>query len=414
MRQTAPRPSVYPIAAIRADFPALHQKVHGKSLIYLDNAASSQKPRQVIEALAEFYAHDYANVHRGVHTLSERATARFEAAREAVRRFLNAKERAEIVFVRGTTEAINLVAQSYCRPRLQAGDEVLISAMEHHSNIVPWQLVCREKGAKLKVVPMNQRGELQLDEFAQLLGPQTRLVAVAHMSNALGTINPVKEICTLAHAHGIPVLVDGAQAVPHLPVDVQALGCDFYAFSGHKLYGPTGIGVLYGKRALLEAMPPWQGGGEMIRRVTFEATEYNDLPYKFEAGTPAIAEAVGLGAAIEYLERLGLEAVERYEQELLAYATAKAKEIKGLKIIGEASSKGAILSFTLEGIHPHDVGTFLDHYGIAVRAGHHCAMPVMDFFNVPATTRASFALYNTYEEVDSLMAAIQEIIKVFG
>ncbi|MCX8048620.1 MAG: cysteine desulfurase [Methylohalobius sp.] len=414
MRQTALRPSAYPIAAIRADFPALHQKVHGKPLIYLDNAASSQKPRQVIETLAEFYAHDYANVHRGVHTLSERATARFEAAREAVRRFLNAKERAEIVFVRGTTEAINLVAQSYCRPRLQAGDEVLISAMEHHSNIVPWQLVCREKGAKLKVAPMNQKGELQLDEFAQLLGPQTRLVAVAHMSNALGTINPVKEICALAHLHGIPVLVDGAQAVPHLPVDVQALGCDFYAFSGHKLYGPTGIGVLYGKRALLEAMPPWQGGGEMIRRVTFEATEYNDLPYKFEAGTPAIAEAVGLGAAIEYLERLGLEAVERHEQELLAYATAKAKEIKGLKIIGEASSKGAILSFTLEGIHPHDVGTFLDHYGIAVRAGHHCAMPVMDFFNVPATTRASFALYNTYEEVDSLMAAIQEIIKVFG
>ena len=416
MRQTASRPpaAYYPIEAIRADFPALQQKVHGKILAYLDNAASAQKPRQVIAALTEFYTHDYANVHRGVHTLSERATARFEAAREKVKSFLNAKSREEIVFVRGTTEAINLVAQAYARPLLKPGDEVLITAMEHHSNIVPWQLVCQEKEAKLKVAPIDERGELVLEALAKLLTPRTKLVAVTHMSNALGTLNPVKEICQLSHAHGIPVLVDGAQAVPHLKVDVQDLGCDFYAFSGHKLYGPTGIGVLYAKRELLEAMPPWQGGGEMIRKVTFEKTEYNTLPYKFEAGTPAIAEAVGLGAAIDYLENLGLEAIFAHEQELIEYATREALKIQGLKLIGTAARKGAILSFVLEGIHPHDIGTFLDHYGIAVRAGHHCAMPVMDFFKVPATARASFALYNTLEEIDRLMAAIREIIKVFG
>jgi cysteine desulfurase/selenocysteine lyase len=413
MRQTAVRPLAYPIESIRADFPALHQKVHGKPLVYLDNAASAQKPRQVIDTLAEFYARDYANVHRGVHTLSERATARFEAARDKVRRFLNAASAEEIVFVRGTTEAINLVAQAYARPRLEPGDEVLISAMEHHSNIVPWQMVCQQTGARLKVAPIDERGELLMEAFEKLLGPRTKLVAVAHMSNALGTINPVAKIVALAHARGIPVLVDGAQAVPHLRVDVQALGCDFYAFSGHKLYGPSGIGVLYGKRKLLEAMPPWQGGGEMIRKVTFEATEYNVLPYKFEAGTPAIAEAVGLGAAIDYVESIGLETIFAYERELIEYATDQALKIEGLRLLGTAAHKGAILSFVLDGIHPHDLGTFLDHYGIAVRAGHHCAMPVMDFFKVPATTRASFALYNTHQEVDLLIAALREIVKVF-
>jgi cysteine desulfurase/selenocysteine lyase len=334
MRQTAVRPLAYPIESIRADFPALHQKVHGKPLVYLDNAASAQKPRQVIDTLAEFYARDYANVHRGVHTLSERATARFEAARDKVRRFLNAASAEEIVFVRGTTEAINLVAQAYARPRLEPGDEVLISAMEHHSNIVPWQMVCQQTGARLKVAPIDERGELLMEAFEKLLGPRTKLVAVAHMSNALGTINPVAKIVALAHARGIPVLVDGAQAVPHLRVDVQALGCDFYAFSGHKLYGPSGIGVLYGKRKLLEAMPPWQGGGEMIRKVTFEATEYNVLPYKFEAGTPAIAEAVGLGAAIDYVESIGLETIFAYERELIEYATDQALKIEGLRLLG--------------------------------------------------------------------------------
>ncbi|GAB6068087.1 cysteine desulfurase [Methylothermus subterraneus] len=414
MTQTALNSKTFSVEAIRSDFPALQQSVRGAPLVYLDNAASAQKPRPVIETLAEFYARDYANVHRGVHTLSERATARFEAARDKVKRFLNARAREEIVFVRGTTEAINLVAQAYARPRLQAGDEILITAMEHHSNIVPWQLVCQEKGARLKVAPINERGELLLEEFERSLGPRTKLVAVAHMSNALGTLNPVREIVALAHRYGVPVLVDGAQAVPHLKVDVQDLDCDFYAFSGHKLYGPTGIGVLYGKRELLEAMPPWQGGGEMIRKVTFAATEFNALPYKFEAGTPAIAEAVGLGAAIDYVERLGLEAIFAYEHELLQYATREALKIPGLKLIGTAARKGAILSFVIEGIHPHDLGTFLDHYGIAVRAGHHCAMPVMDFFKVPATTRASLAFYNTYEEIDRLFAALKEIIQVFG
>lgn len=413
MRQTAVRPLAYPIESIRADFPALHQKVHGKPLVYLDNAASAQKPRRVIDTLAQFYARDYANVHRGVHTLSERATFRFEEARDKVRRFLNARSREEIVFVRGTTEAINLVAQAYASPRLGPGDEVLISAMEHHSNIVPWQMVCQQTGARLKVAPIDEQGELLVEEFTKLLGPRTKLVAIAHMSNALGTINPVAKIIALAHAHGIPVLLDGAQAVPHLRVDVQALDCDFYAFSGHKLYGPTGIGVLYGKRQLLEAMPPWQGGGEMIRKVTFEATEYNVLPYKFEAGTPAIAEAIGLGAAIDYVESIGLETIAAYERELLEYATDQVLKIEGLSLLGTAAHKGAILSFVLDGIHPHDLGTFLDAYGIAVRAGHHCAMPVMDFFKVPATVRASLALYNTCEEIDRLTAAIREIIQVF-
>ncbi len=404
----------YPIDRIRADFPSLAQQVRGKPLVYLDNAASAQKPRQVIDTLAEFYRHDFANIHRSVHTLGERATARYEAARETVRRFLNARRAEEIVFVRGTTEAINLVAQSWGRANLKAGDEILITAMEHHSNIVPWQLVCRQTGARLRVAPMNTRGELLLEELAKRIGPRTRLVSVVHMSNALGTVNPVEEIVALAHARGIPVLIDGAQAVPHLPVDVQALDCDFYAFSGHKLYGPTGIGALYARHELLEAMPPWQGGGEMIRTVTFEETTYNDPPFKFEAGTPAIAEAVGLAAAIDYLEAIGWEAIAAHEHDLLEYATARAEEVPGLQLIGTAREKGAILSFTVDRVHPHDLGTFLDHYGIAVRAGHHCTMPVMDFFQVPATARASFGIYNTRQEVDLLIDALKEIIEVFG
>ncbi|MDD5036433.1 MAG: cysteine desulfurase [Methylococcaceae bacterium] len=397
---------------IRADFPILGEFIHGKPLIYLDNAASTQKPRAVIEATSRVYEHDYANVHRGVHTLSQRATDLFEGAREKVRAFINAGSDKEIVFVRGTTEAINLVAQSYGRANIGAGDEILITAMEHHSNIVPWQLLCQQTGAVLKVAPMNQAGELILDRFE--LSERTRLVSVAHMSNALGTLNPVKRIVELAHGRGVPVLLDGAQAVPHGAVDVQALDCDFYAFSGHKLYGPSGIGVLYGKAKLLDAMPPWQGGGDMIRMVTFERSEYNTLPYKFEAGTPDIAGAIALGAAIDYLQGIGMEAIAEYEQRLLHYATEKAKAIRGLKIIGEAAEKGAILSFTLEHVHPHDIGTLLDQLGIAVRAGHHCAMPVMDFYRVPATTRASFACYNTFEEVDALIEGVQQIIEVFG
>ena len=406
--------NAYPIDRIRADFHALAQQVRGKPLVYLDNAASAQKPNQVIDTLAEFYRHDFANIHRSVHTLGERATAKYEAARETVRRFLNARHVEEIIFVRGTTEAINLVAQSYGRSRLGQGDEILITAMEHHSNIVPWQLLCQQTGARLKVAPMNERGELIFEEFEKLLGVRTKLVSVVHMSNSLGTINPVKQIVESAHDRGIPVLLDGAQAAPHLPIDVQELDCDFYAFSGHKLYGPTGIGVLYGKRDLLEAMPPWQGGGEMIRTVTFEKTTYNDLPFKFEAGTPAIAEAVGLAAAIDYVEAIGWDAIAAHEHDLIEYATARAEEVPGLKIIGTAREKGAILSFTVDRVHPHDLGTFLDHYGIAVRAGHHCTMPVMDFFQVPATARASFGIYNTREEVDLLIYALKEIIKVFG
>ncbi len=407
-------PQTYPIDRIRADFPALQQQIRGKPLVYLDNAASAQKPNQVIDTLADFYRHDFSNIHRSVHTLGERATAKYEAARDTVRRFLNARQTEEIVFVRGTTEAINLVAQSFGGSQFKEGDEILISAMEHHSNIVPWQMVCQQTGARLRVVPINDHGELILEEYQRLLGSRTRLVSITHMSNALGTLNPVKEIIDLAHTREIPVLLDGAQAVPHLPVDVQALDCDFYAFSGHKLYGPTGIGVLYGKRELLEAMPPWQGGGEMIRTVTFEKTEYNELPYKFEAGTPAIAEAVGLGAAIDYVEAIGWDHIAAHEHALIEYATEMVHTIPGLGIIGTAAEKGAILSFALDRVHPHDIGTFLDHYGIAVRAGHHCAMPVMDFFKVPATARASFGIYNTLEEVDQLIHAIKEIIKVFG
>ncbi|WP_031435668.1 cysteine desulfurase [Methylomarinum vadi] len=403
-----------PIDKIRADFPILQEKIRNKPLVYLDNAATCQKPNAVIDSISHLYRHEYSNVHRGVHTLSVKSTDRYEGAREKVKHFINAASTKEVIFVKGTTEAINLVAQTFGRANIGAGDEILITAMEHHSNIVPWQLLCQQTGAVLKVAPINRHGELIYDEFEKLLNDKTRLVSVVHMSNALGSINPVKQIIDAAHARNIPVLLDGAQAIPHMPVDVQDLDCDFYAFSGHKLYGPSGIGVLYGKQALLEAMPPYQGGGDMIRKVTFEETEYNTLPYKFEAGTPSIADAVGLGAAIDYLSEIGMDNIAAYEAELLAYATEQARRIDGLRIIGEAEHKGAILSFVLDKIHPHDIGTMLDSLGIAVRAGHHCAMPVMDFFAVPATARASFAVYNTKEEVDVLIEGIKSLIEVFG
>ena len=404
----------FPVEKIRADFPILAELIRNKPLVYLDNAATCQKPQAVIDSIVQLYSHDYANVHRGVHTLSVRSTDKFEAARTKVKNFINAAGDKEIIFVRGATEAINLIAQTYGKTHIKAGDEILITAMEHHSNIVPWQMLCEQTGAILKVAPINRQGELIYDEFERLISAKTKLVSVVHMSNALGTINPVKKIIAAAHAQGIPVLLDGAQAIPHMTVDVQDLDCDFYVFSGHKLYAPSGIGVLYGKQALLEAMPPYQGGGDMIRKVTFEETEYNVLPYKFEAGTPNIADVVGLGAAIDYLNAIGLDNIAAYEAELLDYATAKAQQIKGLKIIGEAEHKGAILSFTLDRIHPHDIGTMLDSFGIAIRAGHHCAMPVMDFFEVPATARASFAMYNTKQEIDVLMKGIESLIEVFG
>ncbi|WP_411727230.1 SufS family cysteine desulfurase [Methyloglobulus sp.] len=403
-----------PVAKIRADFPILAEKIRNKPLVYLDNAATCQKPKAVIDSIVHFYSHDYANVHRGVHTLSVRSTDKFEGARTKVKDFINAASEKEIIFVRGATEAINLVAQAYGKANIKAGDEILITAMEHHSNIVPWQMLCEQTGAALKVAPINLQGELIFAEFEKLLSDRTKLVSVVHMSNALGSINPVKKIIALAHDKNIPVLLDGAQAIPHMPVDMQGLDCDFYVFSGHKLYAPSGIGVLYGKQALLEAMPPYQGGGDMIRKVTFEATEYNTLPYKFEAGTPNIADVVGLGAAIDYLNEIGMANIAAYEAELLAYATQQARQIKGLRIIGEAEDKGAILSFVLARIHPHDIGTMLDSLGIAIRAGHHCAMPVMDFYGVPATARASFAMYNTKEEIDVLMQGIESLIEVFG
>ncbi|MDD2767789.1 MAG: cysteine desulfurase [Methylococcus sp.] len=405
---------IFDAARIRKDFPILERQVHGQPLVYLDNAATAQKPKAVLDCIARVYTEDYANVHRGVHTLSQRATELFEGAREKVQRHLNARHSHEIVFTRGTTEAINLIAQSYGRPRFKAGDEILISAMEHHSNIVPWQMLCEQTGAVLKVVPIDRTGTLVLDQFEALLSNRTRLLAVTHMSNALGTINPVEKLIKQAHRHGVPVLVDGAQAIPHMAVDVQALDCDFYAFSGHKLYGPAGIGILYGKEELLNKMPPYQGGGDMIRRVTFEKTEYNALPYKFEAGTPSIVDAIALGVAIDYVNAIGIEAIAEHEHRLLAYATEQALQIPGLALIGQAAEKGAILSFTLNRIHPHDIGTILDHLGIAIRAGHHCAMPVMDFFGVPATARASFGFYNTFNEVDALIAGIRKVIEVFG
>ena len=404
----------FDVERIRNDFPILKQQVHGKPLVYLDNAATSQKPQVVIDTVTQYYLAQNSNVHRGVHFLSEQATQAFEGARAKVARFLNASNAREVIFVRGATEGINLVAQSYGRTFIKAGDEILISAMEHHSNIVPWQMLCEQIGARLRVIPFNYDGELFLDEYERLLNEWTKLVAVVHVSNALGTINPIKQIIEMAHRRGIPVLVDGAQAVPHMRVDVQDLDCDFYAFSGHKLFGPTGIGVLYGKADLLEAMPPYQGGGDMISAVTFEKTHYNTLPYKFEAGTPDIAGVIGLGVAIDYLSEIGLDAITAYEHELLAYATDALSTIKGVRIIGTAREKAGVLSFVLDGIHAHDIGTILDHEGIAIRAGHHCAMPVMQRFGVPATARASLAFYNTKEEVDALIRAIHKVIEVFG
>jgi cysteine desulfurase/selenocysteine lyase len=402
------------VERVRRDFPILAREVNGRPLVYLDGAASSQRPLPVLRAIEHYETHSHANVHRGVHTLSQEATDAFEGARDRVRRFLNARSTREIIFTRGTTEAINLVAQSYVRPRFDKGDEILITGLEHHANIVPWQLVGEQIGTTLKVAPINRRGELEIDTFEKLLSPRTKLVAVAHVSNALGTILPVKRIVEAAHARDIPVLIDGAQAVPHSKVDVRALGCDFYAFSSHKLYGPTGMGVLYAREELLATMPPWQGGGDMIRTVTFEKSTWNELPFKFEAGTPNISGAVGLAAAIEYVEGLGIEAIAAHEQRLLAKATAEVSKIPGVELVGTAAHKAAVLSFTMAGIHPHDIGTILDTQGVAVRTGHHCAMPVMDFFGIPATARASFGCYNTLEEVDRLVAALHETRKVFG
>ena len=410
----APTAALWDVERIRKDFPALHQRVHGKPLVYLDNAATSQKPQAVIDALVAYYSLENSNVHRGVHLLSEKATQAYEDARVRVQRFLNAAEAREIVFVRGATEGINLVAASYGRTWIGAGDEVIISTIEHHSNIVPWQLLCEERGALLRVIPVDDAGELLLDEYARLLGARTKLVAVSHISNALGTVNPVKRMVEMAHRQGVPVLIDGAQAAPHLRVDVRELDCDFYVFSGHKALGPTGIGVLYGRAEWLERMPPYQGGGDMIASVTFEKTTYNALPYKFEAGTPHIAGVIGLGVALDYLSGLGLDRVAAYERELLTYGTATLQAAPGVRIIGTAKDKASVLSFIVDGVHAHDVGTILDHAGIAVRAGHHCAMPVMRRFGVPATVRASLAFYNTREELDALGAGLREVREIFG
>ena len=399
---------------IRANFPILYQQVNGKPLVYLDNAATTQKPRAVIDAITRYYEADNANIHRGVHYLSQHATQRYENSRETVRRFLNAAEPSEIVFVRGATEGINLIAQTLGRTRVRAGDEVLITAMEHHSNIVPWQILCEEKGAMLRVAPINDAGELILDEFARLLGPRTKIVAVPHVSNALGTINPLRQMVELAHRHNAVVVVDGAQAVPHLAVNVRALDCDFYVFSGHKLYGPTGIGVLYGKSALLNAMPPYQGGGDMILSVTFEKTTYNKIPHKFEAGTPDVSGVIGLAAAINYVNELGLDRIEAHERDLLRQATESLSTIPGIRLIGTAKEKASVLSFVMDGIHPHDIGTILDQEGIAIRTGHHCAQPVMERFGIPATARASFAFYNTREEVNALVKGIDRVREVFA
>jgi cysteine desulfurase/selenocysteine lyase len=404
----------FDVERIRKDFPILQTKVHGHPLVYLDNAATSQKPRAVIDALVRYYEGENANIHRGVHYLSQIATEEFEKARETVRAFVNAARASEIIFTRGTTEALNLVAQTYGKTNVGAGDEVLITAMEHHSNIVPWQMLCAEKGAKLRVAPMNDEGELLLAEYEKLLSAKTKVVAVGHVSNALGTINPVKQMIAAAHANGAVVVVDGAQAVPHLKVDVQDLDADFYAFSGHKMYGPTGIGVLYGKQALLEAMPPYQGGGDMISSVTFEKTTYNKVPHKFEAGTPDMAGVAGLMAAIDYMNGIGIEKIAAHEHELLEYATEVIGAIEGVRLIGTAREKAGVLSFVLDEVHPHDIGTILDQQGIAVRTGHHCAQPVMDRFGIPATVRASFAMYNTKGEVDALALGIRKVREVFA
>ena len=406
--------AVFDVRRIRQDFPILAETVHGKPLVYLDNAATAQKPQIVIDRMVRSLAEENANIHRGVHLLSERATKSFEDARAKVRKFINAADLGEIVFVRGTTEAINLVAASFGRTRMKAGDEIVISALEHHSNIVPWQLLAEQVGARIRVIPMTDAGELRMEEYEPLLTPRTKLVSVVHVSNSLGTINPVRDIVAMAHARDIPVMLDGAQAVPHLAVDVQALDCDFYAFSGHKMFGPTGVGVLYGKRALLEAMPPYQGGGDMISSVTFEKSEYNVIPHKFEAGTPNITGAVGLGTAIDYLAGLDRTAMETYEQDLLAYGTERLSAAPGVRLVGTAAEKASVLSFVMEGIHPHDIGTILDQEGVAIRTGHHCTQPVMHRLGVPATARASLAFYNTREEIDTLIAALGKVREIFG
>ena len=409
-----PAPAPFDVEAVRRDFPVLGRSVHGKPLCYLDNAASSQRPRAVIDAISRYYENSHANVHRGVHALSQEATDLFEGAREKVRGFVNAASTREIVFVRGTTEAVNLVAQSWGRPRLGPGDEIVVSHLEHHANIVPWQMLCEQTGARLRVIPMTRSGELDFDAYRALLGPRTRLLALTHVSNALGTVVPVREYIAEARRHGIAVLLDGAQAVPHMPVDVRSLDCDFYCFSAHKMCGPTGIGVLYGREALLRAMPPWQGGGDMILSVSFEKTTYNDLPWKFEAGTPHIAGAVGLAAAIDYLGAIGLERIAAAEHRLLEYATARLATVPGLEIVGTAPAKAAVVSFTLGRVHPHDLGTILDMEGVAIRTGHHCAMPVMEFYGIPATARASFAFYNTRAEVDRLVDSLGVALEMLG
>jgi cysteine desulfurase/selenocysteine lyase len=411
---TATATPVLDVERLREDFPILSQRVRGKPLVYLDNAATSQKPRSVIDAVTRFYSAQNANIHRGVYYLSERATVAYEAARERVAGFLNAASPREIVFTRGTTEAINLVAQSWGRSAMRAGDEILITGMEHHSNIVPWQLLAAQTGATVRAVPITETGELDLDAFDRLLGDRTRLLAVAHVSNALGTINPVRVLVDRAHARGVVTLVDGAQSAPHLPVDVQALGCDFFAFSGHKLFGPTGVGALYGRAALLDQMPPWQGGGDMIETVTLERSTFAEPPARFEAGTPMIAEVIGLGAALDYVESVGRPAIAAWEEELLACATERVREIDGVRLIGTAREKASVLSFVVEGVHPHDVGAVLDDDGIAIRTGHHCAQPVMQHFGVPATARASFAFYNTRDEVDALARGIRRVRTLFA
>jgi cysteine desulfurase/selenocysteine lyase len=397
---------------IRQQFPILNREVKGKPLIYFDNAATAQKPQSVIDALINYYASYNANVHRGIHTLAEEATMAMENTRDAVKKFINAASREQIIFTRGTTEGINLVAYTWGRQNIKAGDEIIISTIEHHSNIVPWQMLCEEKNAVLKVIPVNSNGELQLDEYKKLLGAKTKLVAVGHASNALGTINPVNEIIEAAHKKGAVVLVDGAQSTVHLDIDVQKMDCDFFVFSSHKLYGPTGIGILYGKKELLESMPPFMGGGEMIKEVTFEKTTYNDLPYKFEAGTPNIADTIALKAALDFIEQTGKENIRKHEEELLTYATEKLEEIQGLRIIGKAKNKVSVISFVVDGLHPQDIGILLDNRGIAVRTGHHCAQPCMDFFGIPGTVRASFAMYNTKEEIDELIVGLQKAIKM--
>jgi cysteine desulfurase/selenocysteine lyase len=406
--------TVISVENCRADFPALQQSINGHPLVYLDSAASSQQPTAVIEAVAEYHRHSHANVHRGVHTLSHRATDAYEGARDKIQSFIGAKNRSELVLTSGTTESINLVAQSYCRPRLGQGDKVLITHLEHHSNIVPWQLLCEQTGAQLVVAPIDETGQLDAEAFAKLLDDQVRFLAIAHVSNALGTINPVKDIIARAHDLDIPVLLDGAQGVPHMAIDVQDIDCDFYAFSAHKMFGPTGVGVLYGRESLLEDMPPYQGGGDMILEVSFTGTTYNELPYKFEAGTPNISGVIGLGAAVDYLQSIGMAEISRHETELLSYLTAELQKVEGIRLIGTAENKASVQSFMLDDIHPHDLGTILDHQGVAIRTGHHCAMPVMDYFSVPGTARASLALYNNTDDVDKLVTALQKAKQIFS